>query len=199
MNTLIIVGVQNDVIPGGPLAIAEGDAIVPVINQIQGGFDLIVATQDWHPPEHKSFAANHPGRKPFEVIDLNGLEQTLWPDHCVQGTAGAEFHPDLDTRRIEAIFRKGMDRETDSYSGFYDNGHRKSTGLTGYLREKGADDLHFCGLAADICVYYTLMDVLKEGFKATLLIDAVRPLDQAAFEKAKTAITGQGGCLSGAK
>jgi len=199
MNTLIIVDVQNDVIPGGPLAIAEGDAIVPVINQIQGGFDLIVATQDWHPPEHKSFAANHPGRKPFEVIDLNGLEQTLWPDHCVQGTAGAEFHPDLDTRRIEAIFRKGMDREIDSYSGFYDNGHRKSTGLTGYLREKGADDLHFCGLAADICVYYTLMDALQEGFQATLLIDAVRPLEQAAFEKAKTAITGQGGCLSGAK
>ena len=199
MNTLIIVDVQNDFMPGGPLAIAAGDAIVPVINQMQGGFDLVVATQDWHPPEHKSFASNHPGRMPFEVIDLNGLEQTLWPDHCVQGTAGAELHPDLDMRRIEAIFRKGMDREIDSYSGFYDNGHRKSTGLTGYLREKGADDLHFCGLAADICVYYTLMDALQEGFQATLLIDAVRPLEQAAFEKAKTTITGQGGCLSGAK
>lgn len=197
MKTLIIVDVQNDFMPHGPLAIEQGDEIVPVINDMQSAFDLIVATQDWHPPEHKSFASSHSGKKPFDVIDLQGLEQTLWPDHCVQGTAGAEFHPALETRRIEAIFRKGMDPDIDSYSGFYDNGHKKSTGLAGYLREKDANDLYFCGLAADICVYFTLMDALKEGFKATLIEKAVRPLDHTAFEKAKSAITEQGGSLSG--
>lgn len=193
MKTLIVVDMQNDFVPGGALAVPGGDEIVPVINEMQGGFDLIVATQDWHPPGHKSFASSHSGQKPFDMIDLHGLEQTLWPDHCVQGTVGAEFHPDLETRRIEAIFRKGMDPDIDSYSGFYDNGRKKSTGLAGYLREKGADELYFCGLAGDICVYFTLMDALKEGFKATLVEQAVRSLDQADFDKAKAAVTEQGG------
>lgn len=195
MKTLIIVDVQNDFMPHGPLAIEKGDEIVPVVNDIQSEFDLIVATQDWHPPGHKSFASSHSGKKTFDVIDLHGLQQTLWPDHCVQGTAGADFHPDLKMSRIEAIFRKGMDPEIDSYSGFYDNGHKKSTGLAGYLREKGANDLYFCGLAADICVYFTLMDSLKEGFKATLIEKAANPLDHAVFEKVKAAITGQGGVI----
>ncbi len=193
MKTLIIVDAQNDFMPGGPLAVQDGDRILPVINKILPQFDLIVATQDWHPVSHKSFAINHEGRKEFETIELNGLEQRLWPPHCVQGTPGADFHKKLDMRPVEAIFRKGMEEGIDSYSGFYDNGHRKDTGLAGYLKAKGADDLYFCGLAADICVYYTLKDALKEGFKATLIEDATVPLDQEDFEKAKTDILEKGG------
>jgi nicotinamidase/pyrazinamidase len=177
MKTLVIVDVQNDFMPGGPLAIPAGDTIVPVINRIMGQFDLVVATQDWHPPVHKSFASNHPGKLPFEQIVLNGLEQVLWPDHCVQ----------------EAIFRKGMDPEIDSYSGFYDNGHRKTTGLAGYLREKGATEVYFCGLAGDICVYFTLRDSIKAGFPSFLIQDAARPLHQEAFEKAILEIQKLGG------
>jgi len=197
MKTLILVDVQTDFMPGGALAVPDGDAVVPAINGLMNDYELIVATQDWHPPGHKSFASAHPGRKPFEMTELHGLEQTLWPDHCVQGTDGAAFHPDLDLRRVEAIVRKGMDPEIDSYSGFYDNGHRKSTGLAGYLREKSADDLYFCGLAADICVYYTLMDALKAGFRATLLERATRPLDPAAFDAAKEDIVKHGGVIEG--
>jgi len=197
MKTLILVDVQIDFMPGGALAVPDGDAVVPAINGLMNDYELIVATQDWHPPGHKSFASAHPGRKPFEMTELHGLEQTLWPDHCVQGTDGAAFHPDLDLRRVEAIVRKGMDPEIDSYSGFYDNGHRKSTGLAGYLREKSADDLYFCGLAADICVYYTLMDALKAGFRATLLERATRRLDPAAFDAAKEDIVKHGGVIEG--
>jgi nicotinamidase/pyrazinamidase len=181
MRTLIIVDVQNDFIPGGSLAVPGGDRIVPVINRIIPAFDLVVATQDWHPADHLSFASNHPGKKPFDKTDLNGMEQVLWPDHCVQGTGGADFHEDLEMGAAEAIFRKGMDRGIDSYSGFYDNGHKRSTGLTGYLREKGATSLWFCGLAADICVYFTLKDALKEGFTVNLVQDATSPLDQVTF------------------
>lgn len=121
MKTLIIGDVQNDFMPGGSLAVPEGDAIIAVINHISKKFDLVVAIQDWHPPQHKSFASNHKGKQPLETIDLNGIPQTLWPDHCVQGTSGADFHTGLDTRPVEAIFRKGVDPETDSYSAFYDN------------------------------------------------------------------------------
>lgn len=197
MKTLIIVDAQYDFMPGGALAVPDGDAVVPAINAMQDDFDLIVATQDWHPPGHKSFASAHPGRKPFEVIELHGLEQTLWPDHCVEGSAGAELHGELDMRRVEAIVRKGMDPEIDSYSGFYDNGHRKSTGLNGLLRDKGATELHVCGLAADICVYYTLMDALKLGFSATLQTHATRPLDPDAFKAAKEDIVRNGGVVGG--
>lgn len=188
MKTLIIVDVQNDFMPGGALEVGKGDQIVPIINAILPKFDLVVATQDWHPASHKSFAINHVDKKEFEVIDLNGLEQKLWPPHCIQGTAGAEFHPDLQMNSVEAIFRKGMDEEIDSYSGFYDNGHKKSTGLAGYLREKGAKDLYFCGLAADICVYFTLLDALKEGFKATLIEDAAIPLLLEHYDRVKREI-----------
>lgn len=181
MRTLIIVDVQNDFIPGGSLAVPGGDRIVPVINRIIPAFDLVVATQDWHPVGHLSFASNHPGKEPFDKTDLDGMEQVLWPDHCVQGTVGADFHGDLEMRSVEAIFRKGTDRSIDSYSGFYDNGHNKSTGLAGYLREKGAMSLWFCGLAADICVFFTLKDALKEGFTVNLIQDATSPLDQETF------------------
>ncbi|MFD2518828.1 bifunctional nicotinamidase/pyrazinamidase [Salinimicrobium flavum] len=193
MKTLIIVDAQNDFMPGGALEVREGDRIVPVINKIIPKFELVVATQDWHPAEHKSFAINHPDRKEYEVIDLNGVEQKLWPPHCVQGTPGADFHPKLELNSVEAIFRSAMDVEVDSYSGFYDNARHKSTGLAGYLREKGADDLYFCGLAADICVYFTIKDALKEGFKATLIEDATVPLFQEDYEKVRKDILSRGG------
>lgn len=193
MKTLIIVDAQIDFMPGGALEVKKGDQIIPVINKILPKFDLVIATQDWHPQDHKSFAVNHPGRKEFEVIDLDGLPQTLWPPHCVQGTPGAELHPELETKPIEAIFRKGMDKQIDSYSGFFDNGHKKRTGMAGYLREKGATDLFFCGLAADICVYFSLLDALKEGFKATLIEDAAIALQEKDYEKVKKDILDKGG------
>ena len=193
MKTLIIVDAQIDFMPGGALEVKGGDRIIPVINKILPQFDLVVATQDWHPRNHKSFAVNHSGKKEFEIIELNGLEQKLWPPHCVQETKGADFHTDLKTGCIEAIFRKGMDPEIDSYSGFYDNGHKKSTGLSGYLREKGATQLYFCGLAADICVYFSLLDALKEGFSATLIEDAAVPLIPEEFGRIKDDIQQNGG------
>lgn len=183
MKTLIIVDAQNDFMPGGSLEVESGDAIVPVINEIQKNYGLVIATQDWHPQNHGSFASNHPGKQPFDEGELGGMDQTFWPDHCVQGSQGAEFHPDLKMHAVEAIFRKGMDPKIDSYSGFYDNGHKKSTGLAGYLREKGVTEIDFCGLAADICVYFTLKDAVIEGFKSNLIKKATRPLDNDAFEK----------------
>ena len=185
MKTLIIIDVQNDFMPGGQLEVPDGDMIVPVINRIQNCFDLVVATQDWHPKTHKSFGSNHYDKKPFDRIVLHGMEQILWPDHCIQGSKGAEFHPDLEITKIAAIFRKGMDPEIDSYSAFYDNGHQTSTGLTGYLKEKGISDVHFCGLAADICVYYSILDSLEEGFSATLIEDASYPLYLNKFDDIK--------------
>ncbi|GGI77411.1 bifunctional nicotinamidase/pyrazinamidase [Legionella impletisoli] len=186
MKTLILIDVQNDFMPGGSLAVAEGDEIVPVINTlIDDAFDLVVATQDWHPTNHISFASNHKEQSPFDTITLDKVEQTLWPDHCVQGSFGALFHADLNTNPIEAIFRKGTDSNIDSYSGFYDNAYQKSTGLAGYLREKKANELFFCGLAADICVYYSIQDAVKEGFTCYLIEDATKPLNKEKFKSLK--------------
>ena len=193
MKTLIIIDVQNDFIPGGSLAVPEGDQIVELINKLQEEFDLIIATQDWHPRDHSSFAANHPGKNEFEKIELHGQEQVLWPVHCVENSDGARFHADLKSAKIEIIFRKGTSKEIDSYSGFYDNAHLKSTGLAGFLQEKGADELYFCGLAAEYCVYFSVMDALKEGFSATLIEDATRPLDVENFQQAKKNILEAGG------
>jgi nicotinamidase/pyrazinamidase len=195
MKGLVIVDVQNDFMPGGQLEVSGGNIIVPVINRLQKPFDLIVATQDWHPQNHKSFASNHPDKKPFEKIVLYGLDQILWPDHCVQGSSGADFHPQLETNKVAAVFRKGMDPETDSYSGFYDNGHRISTGMSGYLKDKGITDIYFCGLAADICVYYTIKDAIKEGFSATLVEDASRPLNRDDFITIKKELRNLGVCI----
>jgi len=192
MNALVIIDVQNDFMPYGSLAVPEGDTIIPVINSIQSYYDIIVATQDWHPRNHVSFASNHPGKQPFEKINVEGSEQILWPDHCVQGTDGAMFHPELETIRFAAIFRKGMNPRVDSYSGFYDNMHLISTGLAGYLREKGISDVHFCGLASDICVYYTIRDAVMEGFSSALVEDASRPLNAESFEILKKEMTGMG-------
>lgn len=189
MTALVIVDVQNDFMPYGTLGVPGGEAIVPVINRIQSYYDLVAATQDWHPRDHISFASNHPGKRPFEKTGLSGSEQILWPDHCVQGTEGAMFHPGLDTNRFAAIFRKGMDPRVDSYSGFYDNMHLISTGLAGYLRGKGITDVHFCGLASDICVYYTIKDAVTEGFSVTFVEDASRPLNTESFDLLKSEMT----------
>ena len=185
MKTLIIIDVQNDFMPGGSLAVPNGDKIVPVINRMQHKFDLVIAAQDWHPEDHVSFASNHQGKSSFDEIQIHGKQQTLWPDHCVQGTEGAKFHPDLETQKWEAIFRKGTDKEIDSYSAFYDNGHLKSTGLAGYLKEKGVSQLFLCGLAADICVYFSAYDAFKEGFACFFIDDASQPLDPEAFKEIK--------------
>ncbi|AVR44940.1 bifunctional nicotinamidase/pyrazinamidase [Christiangramia fulva] len=193
MKTLVIIDVQNDFIPGGALAVPGGDEIAPLINKLQEKFDLVIATQDWHPQGHASFASGHEGKEPFDQIDLDGIDQVLWPDHCVQNSKGAEFHPDLKTSRIEAIFRKGTNPKIDSYSGFYDNAHLKSTGLAGYLKEKGAKELFFAGLAGDYCVYFSVKDALTEGFNVTLIEDATRALDEENFKKAKEDILVKGG------
>jgi len=173
-KALIIVDVQYDFIPGGALPVPEGDRVVAVINQLQPKFDLVVATQDWHPSSHGSFASNHPGKKPGEIIQLHGLTQILWPDHCVQGSHGAEFVKELDTHRIARVFRKGTDPDVDSYSGLFDNGHRKDTGLGDYLKDQKIDDVHIAGLATDYCVKFTALDAAKLGFRTHVLMDACR-------------------------
>ena len=174
MNALILVDIQNDFVPGGALAVPEGDAVVDVCNRISPRFDLVVATQDWHPADHGSFAASHPGRKVGEVIDLNGLRQILWPVHCVQNTYGAQFVAGLDVSRVERVFQKGTDPEIDSYSGFFDNGHRKSTGLGDYLKARGVDAVYVAGLATDYCVKFTALDAKQFGFDTYLIEDATR-------------------------
>lgn len=193
MKALILIDIQYDFLPGGALAVPDGDAIIPVVNKLQPRFELVVASQDWHPPNHKSFASAHPGKQPFDVITLHGMQQVLWPDHCVQETPGAAFPDTLSTARMEAIFRKGTDPEIDSYSAFYDNGHRKSVGLAGYLREKGVTTVYLAGLAAEICVYFTAMDSLQEKFITYYVEDAVRPLVQPDFEKALQHFSAEGG------
>ncbi len=192
MKALIITDVQNDFLPGGALAVEGGDRIIPVINKIQDKFDLLVATQDWHPKNHGSFASNHEGKNVFDKTELGGLEQILWPDHCVQNTKGAEFHPDLKTNKVEAIIRKAMEPEIDTYSVFYDNGHKKDTGLAGYLRRREADELYFCGLTSDFCVNYSVRDAIKEGFSATLVEDATLPIDADEYKKIRKELKDMG-------
>ena len=193
MKTLIIVDIQNDFLEGGSLAVPNGNDVIPVLNEIQKDFELILATQDWHPQNHKSFAAEHPGKNEFEVIDLNGLQQVLWPVHCVQGSFGAEFHQDLEKNNIEAIFRKGMDPEIDSYSGFYDNGKLKNTGLFGYLKDRKVSEVFVAGLAADFCVYFTANDAIDLGFKTTIIEEASKPINAENWEKLKLDFKQKGG------
>ncbi|MES2572955.1 MAG: bifunctional nicotinamidase/pyrazinamidase [Verrucomicrobiota bacterium] len=174
MNALILVDVQNDFVPGGELAVPGGDQIVPVINRLQPCFDLVVATQDWHPREHGSFAINHPGKTIGEMIQLHGLTQILWPTHCVQGSHGAQFVSGLDQRRVGKVFVKGTDIGIDSYSGFYDNGHRNATGLGAHLKEQGVTEVYVAGLATDYCVKFTALDAVHLGFRTYLIEDACR-------------------------
>ena len=193
MKALLLIDIQYDFLPGGSLAVSEGNLIIPVVNTIQPYFDLVVATQDWHPTNHKSFASNHEGKNVFEKIELAGMEQVLWPDHCVQETKGADLTNELYTHNVEAIFRKGTEAEIDSYSAFYDNGHMKSTGLAHYLRGKEIRQVYVAGLAGDYCVYFSATDALKEGFETFIIEDATRSISQDGFEKAKNDIVLKGG------
>lgn len=176
-QALIIIDVQNDFCPGGSLAVADGDAVVPVINRMSGAFEHIVLTQDWHPAGHSSFASTHPGLSAFETVEMAYGPQTLWPDHCVQGSAGAAFHPDLDRTRAELVLRKGFRKEIDSYSAFFENDHTTPTGLAGYLRERGLSEVTLVGLATDFCVAYSAIDAVRQGFAATVVLDACRGID----------------------
>jgi len=177
-KALIVVDVQNDFMPGGNLAVKDGDKIVPGINDLiaSNPFDVLVFTQDCHPQNHGSFASNHPGKKPFEMDELNCLPQMLWPDHCVQGTKGMDFHPDLDVPMNSYTIFKGMDPNVDSYSAFYDNGGQNPSGLTDYLKSMGITDIDICGLAYDYCVYYTALDAVKEGFKVKVIKNLTKPV-----------------------
>jgi nicotinamidase/pyrazinamidase len=174
LAALILVDLQNDFLPGGALAVPHGDEVIPVANAVQEKFPLVVATQDWHPPDHLSFAPQHPGHEIGEVIEVDGLEQILWPVHCVQGTPGAEFPAELDASRLDRVFHKGTDRRIDSYSGFFDNGHRQATGLGDYLKERGVWDVYVLGLATDYCAKFTALDAAQLGFRTHLIEDGCR-------------------------
>ena len=173
-KALILVDLQNDFLPNGALGVPGGNEVIPIANRLMDDFEIIVATQDWHPADHGSFAVNHPGKQLFEQIDLNGLPQTLWSIHCVQGTPGADFAPGLDSDQITRVFKKGTHADIDSYSGLYDNGHRQSTGLAEWLRAQGVKRVTVCGLATDYCVKFTALDALAEGFEVTLHLPACR-------------------------
>jgi len=175
MRALVLVDLQYDFMPGGALAVPHGDETVPVAQRLMPGFELVVATQDWHPRDHKSFAVNNPGAKLGEIREVNGLLQVMWPEHCVQGTRGAELHDDLDG--ITQVFQKGTNPELDSYSGFFDNGHMKATGLEAWLREHGVTELTVLGLATDYCVKFTVLDALKLGFAVTVITEGCRAVD----------------------
>lgn len=177
MKALLLIDIQNDFLPGGALAVPRGKEVIPVANRLMDQFDLVVATQDWHPADHGSFASQHHGRQVGDVVELNGLQQILWPDHCVQNTPGAAFAASLRIDRIERVFPKGTDREIDSYSGFFDNGRRKWTGLGEYLRQQTVDEVYMAGLATDYCVKFTALDSVREGFKTTVVLDGVRGVD----------------------
>ena len=176
-DAFLVVDVQNDFCPGGALAVSRGDEIVPLINRLGEHFAHVLLTQDWHPRGHRSFASAHPGRLPYETIELAYGPQTLWPDHCVQGSAGAAFHPGLALPQAELILRKGFRAEIDSYSAFYENDRRTPTGLAGYLRERGLERLFLAGIATDYCVAYSALDARRAGFTVTVIEDACRAID----------------------
>ena len=178
-DLLLVIDVQNDFCPGGALAVGEGDAVVPVINRLAERFDHVVLTQDWHPAGHSSFASSHPGSAPFETIAMPYGPQTLWPDHCVQGTPGAAFHSELLTNRAQLVIRKGFRGAIDSYSAFYENDRRTPTGLAGYLRERGLRRIFLAGLATDFCVHYSAVDARRLGFEALVVEAGCRAIDLA--------------------
>jgi len=192
-DLLLVIDVQNDFCPGGSLAVTDGDAVVPVINRLAEGFGHVALTQDWHPAGHSSFATAHPGSAAFDTISMPYGPQTLWPDHCVQGTAGAAFHPQLDTRRAELVIRKGFRAEIDSYSAFYENDRRTPTGLAGYLRDRGLRRIFLAGLATDYCVYYFALDARRLGFDSVVIEAGCRAIDLAgSLDQAWTAMAEAG-------
>jgi nicotinamidase/pyrazinamidase len=192
MKALVIVDVQNDFCPGGALAVPEGDKVIEPINKLIPDFDCVVQTQDWHPKEHLSFASNHEGKNPYETIEMDYGKQVLWPDHCVQGTEGADFHAKLNKTASQLIVRKGFRKHIDSYSAFFENDQETVTGLHGYLQERGVDELDITGLATDFCVKWTALDATKLGYKTSLIKEAVKGIDidgsvDAAFEEMRKA------------
>lgn len=191
-KALIIVDMQYDFLPGGALAVDNGDEIIPVIARIQDDFEVVVATQDWHPAGHGSFASSHEGKVPFDVIDMHGHPQVLWPDHCVQGSRGAELTDELDMTRVSAIFRKGMDPGVDSYSGFFDNNRERRTGMAGYLNDLGVTDIYVAGLAADYCVYYTAKDGQDLGFNSYFIENASLAISVDTYQPALKDMREQG-------
>ena len=177
MRALILVDLQNDFLPGGALPVPHGDEVIPVANELQQRFDLVVATKDWHPLNHGSFAANHAGKKAGDRIILDGIEQILWPVHCVQNTFGAEFASSFDTSRVVHIFHKGTERNIDSYSTFFDNAHRRHTGLAHYLEKRGIKDIYLMGLALDYCVKYSTLDARELGLNTFVIVDGCRGIE----------------------
>ena len=204
MQALLLVDLQNDFTPAtdqkpaGALAVPDGNAVVPIANRLMPYFNLVVATQDWHPPDHRSFASQHAGCDVFDVIELDGLTQVLWPDHCVQNTTGADFLPELHTQRFDKVFQKGTNRDIDSYSGFYDNGHRLATGLADYLNQREVDTVYILGLATDVCVLYTALDACRLGFTTRVICDACRGVNMKAgdVENAWQQMREAGACLT---
>lgn len=178
-DALIVIDVQNDFCPGGALAVEGGDEVVPVINDLIARFDHVLLTQDWHPAGHSSFASSHPGKSPFETVMMPYGEQKLWPDHCVQGTNGAAFHPGVEWTKAELVIRKGFRTAIDSYSAYFENDHKTPTGLAGYLRERSISQVTLAGLATDFCVAYSALDAVRQGFSASVILDACRGIDLA--------------------
>ena len=176
-TALVVIDVQNDFCPGGALAVAGGDEILPVVNRLIAAHEHVVLTQDWHPKGHSSVASQHEGKSPFETVQMPYGNQTLWPDHCVQGTEGAAFHPALEWTRAELVIRKGFRRDIDSYSAFFENDQTTPTGLGGYLRERGIDELTMVGLATDYCVAFSALDAVRRGFKVKVVMEACRAID----------------------
>ena len=192
-DVLLVVDVQNDFIPGGALAVKEGDAIVPLVNQLGAGFEHVILTQDWHTPGHVSFASAHAGKKPFETISLDYGTQVLWPDHCVHGTPGADFHNDLKIPHAELIIRKGYRKQMDSYSAFYEADGKTTTGLAGYVKDRGFRQVYLVGLATDFCVCWSALDARKVGLGATVIEDACRGIDtDGSLDKAWAQMTKAG-------
>ena len=181
-DLLLIIDVQTDFCTGGALAVADGDAVVPVVNRLMGRFQHVALTQDWHPSRHSSFATSHSGSAPFDIVSMPYGQQTLWPDHCVQGTPGAAFHPQLATERAELVIRKGYHPGIDSYSAFRENDRKTPTGLTGYLRERGLTRVNLCGLATDFCVFFSAIDAREAGFETALVLDASRGVEDKRLD-----------------
>ena len=185
-HALVVIDMQYDFCPGGALAVAGGDEIIPAINRLIAGHDHVVLTQDWHPAGHSSFASSHPGKAPFEMIDMPYGPQTLWPDHCVQGTRGAAFHNAIEWTKAELVIRKGFRKDIDSYSAFFENDHATPTGLGGYLKERGIDQVTLCGLATDFCVAFSAIDAAGHGLATTVIMDACRGIDLGGSMAAMT-------------
>lgn len=184
-NTLIMVDLQNDFCPGGRLAVPDADLIIPLVNELQPFFHHVVATLDWHPKDHTSFASNHPGHQIGDVLIMDQIPQILWPDHCVQGSEGAQFHPNLNVQRVRKIFKKGIDKNIDSYSAFFDNAHRRATGLADYLHEQNIKEVYLLGLATDYCVKYSCIDAANLGFDVYVIVDACRGVELKPGDCAK--------------